>query len=83
MYGNYYPHPVHTPMVRQRVSLQQAQDIALKRVPGQVLHVDMDLDHGVLVYEIFILTSQNRMFEVEVLAKSGKILKVEEEDDFD
>lgn len=83
MYGNYYPHQVHTPMVRQRVSLQQAQDIALKRVPGQVLHVDMDLDHGVLVYEIFILTSQNRIFEVEVLAKSGKILKVEEEDDFD
>ncbi|MBZ5752839.1 MULTISPECIES: PepSY domain-containing protein [Metabacillus] len=62
---------------------KQAQEIALKRVPGQVLHVDMDLEHGVLVYEFFILTAQNRLFEVEVLAKTGRILKVEEEDDLD
>jgi uncharacterized membrane protein YkoI len=81
MYGNYY----HVPgsMTRQRVSMQQAQEIALARVPGQIVHVDMDLEHGVLVYEIFILTSDNRLFEVEILAKSGRILKVEEEDDVD
>ena len=54
---------------------KQAQEIALKRVPGQVLHVD--------IYEFFILTAQNRLFEVEVLAKTGRILKVEEEDDLD
>lgn len=71
------------PVFRQRISVQQAQEIALQRVPGQVLHVDMDLEHGVLVYEIFILTAENRIFEVEVIAKTGKILKVEEEDDFD
>lgn len=78
MYQNY-----QSPMFRQRISLQQAQEIALKRVPGQILHVDMDLEHGVLVYEIFILTSQNRIFEVEILAKTGRILKIEEENDFD
>ncbi|AYB46196.1 PepSY domain-containing protein [Paenibacillus lautus] len=81
MYGNYY----HVPgrVTRQRVSMQQAQEIALDRVPGQIVHVDMELEHGVLVYEIFIMTSDNRLFEVEVLAKSGRILKVEEEDDVD
>ncbi|GIP06404.1 MULTISPECIES: PepSY domain-containing protein [Paenibacillus] len=81
MYGNYY----HVPgrVTRQRVSMQQAQEIALARVPGQIVHVDMELEHGVLVYEIFIMTSDNRLFEVEVLAKSGRILKVEEEDDED
>ncbi|MBY0163785.1 PepSY domain-containing protein [Paenibacillus lautus] len=81
MYGNYY----HVPgrVTRQRVSMQQAQEIALARVPGQIVHVDMELEHGVLVYEIFIMTSDNRLFEVEVLAKSGRILKVEEEDDVD
>lgn len=45
--------------------------------------MDMDLEHGVLVYEFFVLTAQNRLFEVEVLAKTGRILKVEEEDDLD
>lgn len=81
MYGNYYH--VSGLMTRQRVSMQQAQEIALARVPGQIVHIDMDLEHGVLVYEIFILTSDNRLFEVEILAKSGRILKVEEEDDAD
>ncbi|MBP1895498.1 putative membrane protein YkoI [Paenibacillus lactis] len=63
--------------------MQQAQEIALARVPGRIVHVDMELEHGVLVYEVFILTSENRLFEVEVLAKSGRILKIEEEDDED
>ncbi|MEG9295019.1 PepSY domain-containing protein [Mangrovibacillus sp. Mu-81] len=82
MYGNfYYGNP--TPMYRQRITMQQAQEIALRRVPGEILHVDMDLENGVLVYEVFILTSENRIFEVEILAKSGKIIKIDEENDFD
>lgn len=66
-------------MSRQRISIQQAQEIALQHIPGQVLYVDMDLEHGVLVYEIFILTPQNRVYEVEIVAKTGRIIKVEEE----
>ncbi|HDR7533208.1 TPA: PepSY domain-containing protein [Bacillus cereus] len=82
MYNNFY-HGSPQPAYRQRITMQQAQEIALKRVPGQILHVDMDLENGVLVYEVFILTSENRIFEVEILAKSGRILKIEEENDFD
>ncbi|GGA80002.1 PepSY domain-containing protein [Ornithinibacillus halotolerans] len=82
MYENYYQgNP--TPMYRQRVTMQQAQEIALKRVPGTVIHVDMDLENGVLVYEVFILTADNRIFEVEIVARSGRILKVEQENDLD
>ncbi|MCM3717558.1 PepSY domain-containing protein [Fictibacillus phosphorivorans] len=79
MHENQYTPPEY----RQRISVQQAQEIAIKRIPGQVIHVDMDLDHGVLVYEIYILTPQNRIFEVEIIARTGKILKIEEENDFD
>ncbi|MFC5466060.1 PepSY domain-containing protein [Lederbergia graminis] len=82
MFENYF-HYNQAPMYRQRITKQQAQDIALKRVPGTVLHVDMDLENGVLVYEVFILTPDNRIFEVEILAKSGRIIKVEQENDFD
>ncbi|GAA0595195.1 hypothetical protein GCM10009001_09150 [Virgibacillus siamensis] len=67
-------------MFRQKLSVQQAQDIALQRVPGQIFHVDMDLEHGVFVYEIFILTSENRVYEVEVNGSTGNIIKVELED---
>lgn len=70
-------------MYRQRITKQQAQEIALKRVPGQIQHVDMDLENGVLVYEVFILTPDNRIFEVEIVAKTGRIIKVEQDNDFD
>lgn len=81
MYGNYYSQP--GAVNRQRITKEQAQQIALQQVPGKIQHVDMDLENGVLVYEVFILTPENRIFEVEILAKSGKILKIEEENDMD
>ncbi|MFJ7735098.1 PepSY domain-containing protein [Lysinibacillus sp. NPDC097287] len=71
------------PSYSQRISLQQAMQIAQQRVPGQIIHYGMDMENGVLVYEIFILTSQNRIYEVEVNAKTGMIRKIEEENDFD
>ena len=70
-------------MTRQRITLRQAQEIALRHVPGQIIHSGMDMDNGVFIYEIFILTPQNRIFEVEIAARNGRVIKIEEEDDFD
>ncbi|MCP3739396.1 PepSY domain-containing protein [Rossellomorea sp. BNER] len=82
MHESFY-HINQTQMYRQRITKQQAQEIALQHVPGKIQHVDMDLENGVLVYEVFILTPENQIFEVEILAKSGRILKIEQENDFD
>ena len=82
MYQDFpYSNPAH--MHRQRITMQQAKEIALQRVPGQVMHVDMDLENGVLVYEVFIMTPQGVIYEVEILAKNGKILKIDQENDND
>ncbi len=48
----------------QLIIPQQAQQIAIQRIPGQVIHVDTEMENGTLVYEVFILTSQNRVYEV-------------------
>lgn len=56
-------------------------EIALQRIPGQVLHVDLEMENGTLIYEVFILTPQNRVFEVEINAKTGTVIKIEEEND--
>ncbi|NRG44943.1 PepSY domain-containing protein [Bacillus sp. CRN 9] len=82
MYQN-FPYGNSVPMHRQRITKRQAQEIALQRIPGKVMHVDMDLENGVLVYEVFIMTSQGMIFEVEILAKNGKILKIDQENDND
>lgn len=68
---------------RQRITMQQAQEIALRHVPGEILHVDLDLENGVLVYEVFVLTPNHRIFEVEILARSGRVLKIDQENDWD
>lgn len=80
MYGNFHYNNT-TPVYRQRITMQQAQELALQRVPGKVMQIDMDLENGVLVYEVFIMTSHGKIYEVELLAKSGKILKIEQEND--
>ncbi len=70
-------------MQGQRISSQQAIQIAQQQVPGQVMHVDLDMENGILVYEVFILTMYNKIYEVEVNAKTGRIVNIEEENDFD
>lgn len=80
MYYGYNPMFVQN---NQRISVQQAMQIALGRVAGQVVHVDLDMENGVLVYEVYIMTPQNKVFEVEINARTGRIVKVEEERDDD
>lgn len=79
-YGNYNPMYAQN---NQRISVQQAIQIALGRVQGQVVHVDLDMENGILVYEVYIMTPQSRVYEVEINARTGRIVKVEQEKDDD
>lgn len=65
-----------------RINSEAAIQIALQRVPGQVIKVELDDDNGLLVYEIDIRT-QSGIYEVHVSAATGQVLKVEREDDWD
>ncbi|HML92054.1 PepSY domain-containing protein [Methyloceanibacter sp.] len=49
-------------------------------VPGKVLKVELELEDGVYVYEIEILRPNGRVQEVEVSARSGGILAIEDDD---
>lgn len=79
-YGNHNPMYVQN---NQRISVQQAQQIAFSRVPGQILHVNLDMENGILIYEVYVMTPQNIVCQVEINAKTGNILKVEQENDDD
>ena len=63
------------------ISLEEAQNIALERVPGataQDMSIELDRDDGWYIYEGDIL--YNRMeYEFEIDANTGNILKWEEE----
>ena len=54
----------------------QAMNIALQRVPGQVVKAELDYDDGMLLYEIDIRTAEGHKYEVIVDANTGAVLRV-------
>lgn len=61
----------------------KAKSIALKKVgKGTVIKIDFDYDDGVPVYEVDIIKGEFE-YEVEIHAKTGKILKFEVEHMYD
>lgn len=63
------------------ISLEEAQEIALKEIEGKVLKAKEDEDDGVSYYDFTIITDSEK-YEVEVDANSGAVLKVEKDDDY-
>lgn len=59
----------------RRVNMEEARNIALGRVNGEIMEADLEDDH----YE-FKIQSDGKVYEVEVHRSSGEIKKVELED---
>ncbi|PQM28871.1 hypothetical protein CVO77_10665 [Sphingopyxis lindanitolerans] len=53
--------------------------IATERVPGDVLKVKLERESFGFKYEVKILTRSGRVREVEVDARTGRILKIEDD----
>jgi uncharacterized membrane protein YkoI len=49
--------------------------------PGKVIEVELDTEDNILVYELKVLSPQGQLQELDVDAKTGKVLKIEDEDD--
>lgn len=53
--------------------------IASKEVPGDVIEVELEDERDALVYEIKILTATGRVREVEIDARTGVVLSIEDD----
>lgn len=65
------------------ISMEAARSIALKRVSGTVVEEELEKEKGRLQYSFDIRDSNGKIWDVEVDAKTGKILKATDEDDED
>jgi len=54
-------------------------EIVLRDTPGEVLEVERDDDDGLEIYEIQILTPDDRKMEIKVNARTGSIIEKEED----
>jgi len=63
-----------------KISVEEARQTALARVPGTVIESELDKEKGKVVYEFEIRDKDNKTFDVLVNAKTGEIVGVEAED---
>lgn len=59
--------------------LPRIMELAQARVPGDVVKTELESKHGRLIYEVKILTRNGRVQEVKLDARTGRILRVEDD----
>ncbi|MEP7039431.1 MAG: PepSY domain-containing protein [Acidobacteriota bacterium] len=60
-----------------KITMEQARAIALKRVPGTITEEDLEKEKGRLQYAFDIKDANGKVFDVEIDAKTGKVLKAD------
>jgi uncharacterized membrane protein YkoI len=62
-----------------KITLAQARKIAVKRAPGTIEEGELEREHGKLVYSFDIRNGRGTITEVQVDARNGRVVSVEEE----
>lgn len=66
-----------------KITQQQSIDIATKKVVGTIVKSELEDEDGVVVYNVKIKDNNGQENEVKVDAKTGSIVKVENDDQND
>lgn len=64
------------PQRQRRISFENAMDIAMSQVQGEIVKVELEHEKGILVYEVDIVNAQGVKYEVVIDANNGTILEV-------
>src|SRR4051812_32883907 len=71
---------VNAKLARQaKITMEQAREIASKRMAGNIEESELEKEHGKIVYSFDIRTADGKVSEVQVDAKTGEIVSIEEE----
>jgi uncharacterized membrane protein YkoI len=62
------------------LSLEKISQKAKSYKPGEILEVELEKKHGRYVYEIDILDAGSQVWELKLDAKTGQLLKMEQDD---
>ena len=64
-----------------KITEEQATKIALEKVPGTVNEVELEDENGTIVYGFEVVSTDGTQQDVKVDAQTGKIVKVEVDDE--
>jgi len=63
-----------------KVTIEQAIKTVSDKVAGKVIEAELAKKHNKLVWEVEVITSENKTMEVHVDADTGAVIHVEEQD---
>lgn len=64
---------------KAKVTIDQAIKTASEKVPGKVVEAELEKKHDTLVWEVEVVTAENKVMEVHIDAGSGAVIDVEDE----
>jgi len=59
--------------------LVQILDMTAKHLPGEVLKIELESEHGRPQYEIKVLAANGRVREIKLDARSGALIEIEDD----
>ena len=63
---------------KAKVTIDQAIKTASEKVPGKVVEAELEKEHDTLVWEVEVVTAENKVMEVHIDAESGAVIDVED-----
>jgi len=64
---------------RQILPISRVLEIATARVPGDIIKVKLERESWGFKYEIKVLATNGRVREVEIDARTGKVIEIEDD----
>ena len=64
---------------KAKVTIDQAIKTASEKVAGKVVEAELEKKHDTLVWEVEVVTAEDKVMEVHIDAESGAVIDVEEE----
>ena len=62
-----------------KVTIDQAIKTTTEKIPGKVVEAELEKKHDTLVWEVEVVTAENKVMEVHIDADSGAVIDVEDE----
>jgi len=62
-----------------KVTIDQAIKTASEKVAGKVVEAELEMKHDKIIWEVKVVTAENKVMEIHIDAESGAVIDVEEE----
>ncbi|MDH4085072.1 MAG: PepSY domain-containing protein [Nitrospira sp.] len=62
-----------------KVTIDQAIKTASAKVAGKVIEAELEKKHSKIIWEVEVVTADNKVMEVHIDAETGAVIDVEEE----